>query len=61
MKVSVMKDISDDEQDEPEDDFDVNNATFQDIIGKIRRLDPELADKYSRDLSGLVNIAKLYD
>ncbi|CCD22961.1 transcription factor TFIIIC subunit TFC1 NDAI_0A08070 [Naumovozyma dairenensis CBS 421] len=54
----------DDEEEEEEgdniiDDFDITNATFQDVMKHVSKFDPELAKKLYTNLNGLVPEEKL--
>ncbi|KAL3230120.1 Transcription factor tau 95 kDa subunit [Nakaseomyces bracarensis] len=57
LQTSQSKDISDEE--EEEDTFDIRNASFKEVIDRIRQSDPDTAKKLSKQLEGLVNLSSL--
>lgn len=55
-----VDDAQDDEGDEYDDAaFDINSATFQEVIDRISRLNPQVAQRLQNNLTGLVNEANL--
>ncbi|EDO17849.1 hypothetical protein Kpol_1043p39 [Vanderwaltozyma polyspora DSM 70294] len=51
--------MDEDEDEDNEGDFDTKTASFQDIIGRIRNMNPETADRLSKELEGFINEANL--
>ena len=55
-----VDEAQDDEGDDYDDAaFEINSATFQEVIDRISRLNPKVAQRLQNDLTGLVNEANL--
>lgn len=58
---NIRVDVTPDEEAEDYDDatFDINSATFQEVIDRVSRLDPKAAERLRKNLTGLVNEANI--
>lgn len=57
--VSAIQEEDDAEDFDDDDDFDVNSASFQEIIGRIAKVNPSVAQRLQKDLNGLVKESDL--